>query len=63
MFSLIIITGLASLAGCFCMALVCAAQLGELFATVYPAKAAEPAWRPWEREFAISCQAGPALAA
>lgn len=51
MISTILITGLASLFGCLCMALVCAAQLAELFAFARPAQAAEPAYRPWEREF------------
>jgi hypothetical protein len=43
MFSITIITGLASLFGCLCMALVCAAQLAELFAAARPA-----AQHPWE---------------
>lgn len=38
-----LITGLASLFGCFCMALVCAAQLAALFAALRPVRA-----QPWE---------------
>jgi hypothetical protein len=43
MFSITIITGLASLFGCLCMALVCTVQMVELFAAARPA-----APRPWE---------------
>ncbi len=45
MFDITIITGLASLFGCLCMALVCAAQIAELFAAARPAAAIE---QPWE---------------
>ena len=48
MFSLTIITGLASLAGCICMAFVCAAQMAELFTALRPA--APP---PWEASYQI----------
>lgn len=48
MFDITIITGLASLFGCLCMALVCAAQISELFAAARPAAAP----RPWELDFA-----------
>lgn len=44
MFSITIITGLASLFGCLCMAFVCAAQLAELAAAARPLKR-----QPWER--------------
>jgi len=47
MFDITLITGLASMFGCLCMALVCAAQISELFAAVQPAEA-----RPWEMDFA-----------
>jgi hypothetical protein len=40
-----IITGLASLFGCACMFLVCAAQVRELLAAVRPAPAIP---HPWE---------------
>lgn len=43
MFSITIITGLASLFGCLCMAAVCAAQMKELFAAARPLKD-----QPWE---------------
>lgn len=43
MFSITLITGLASLFGCLCMAAVCAAQMKELFAAARPA-----AQHPWE---------------
>lgn len=36
MFSITIITGLASLCGCLCMALVCAAQIAQIFAAARP---------------------------
>jgi hypothetical protein len=45
MFDITIFTGLASLFGCLCMALVCAAQIAELFAAARPADATE---QPWE---------------
>jgi len=48
MFDITIITGLASLFGCLCMALVCAAQMAELFAAARPAAAPHP----WEVDFA-----------
>jgi len=44
MFDITIITGLASLFGCLCMALVCAAQIAELFAAARPANAIEQPW-------------------
>jgi hypothetical protein len=46
MFDITIITGLASLMGCLCMALVCAAQIAELFAAARPAAA-----QPWDLDF------------
>jgi len=46
-FDITIITGLASLFGCLCMALVCAAQIAELFAATKPAAAP----RPWDMDF------------
>jgi hypothetical protein len=46
MFDITIITGLASIFGCLCMALVCAAQVAELFAAAQPADI-----RPWELDF------------
>lgn len=46
MFDITIITGLASLMGCICMALVCAAQVAELFAAARPAAA-----HPWDVDF------------
>ena len=45
MFDITIITGLASLFGCVCMALVCAEQIAELFAAARPATRLE---QPWE---------------
>lgn len=48
MFSLTIIIGLASLAGCLCMAFVCAAQMAELFTALRPA-----APHPWEVSFPL----------
>jgi hypothetical protein len=45
MFDITIITGLASLFGCVCMALVCAEQIAELFAAARPAVHVE---QPWE---------------
>ncbi len=48
MFSLTIITGLASLAGCLCMAFICAAQIAELFTALRPA-----APHPWEASFQV----------
>jgi hypothetical protein len=45
MFDITIITGLASLLGCLCMALVCAAQIAELFAAARPSP---PSEQPWE---------------
>ena len=50
MFDITIITGLASLFGCLCMALVCAAQMAELFAAACPATAQHP----WELDFTPS---------
>lgn len=50
MFDITIITGLASLTGCLCMALVCAAQVAELFAAARPAAAP----RSWDVDFAPS---------
>jgi hypothetical protein len=45
MFDITIITGLASLFGCLCMALVCATQIAELFAAARPGA---PIEQPWE---------------
>jgi hypothetical protein len=45
MFDITIITGLASLFGCLCMALVCGAQIAELFAAARPSTSVE---QPWE---------------
>ncbi len=50
MFNITIITGLASLFGCLCMALVCAAQMAELFAATRPAATQHP----WELDFAAT---------
>lgn len=47
MFDITIITGLASIFGCLCMALVCAAQISELFAAARPTAAP----RAWEMDF------------
>jgi predicted lipid-binding transport protein (Tim44 family) len=42
-----LITGLASLFGCLCMAAVCATQLKEIFTAARPARA-----QPWTPDFA-----------